>query len=343
MKISTIVSIVTIAFLTGCGSKDKAITEAQENAPDVVNIDISSAKDFSEDLDSIGEVVFDETCQQIMGVPHNVVVRGDTIFAIDANQSPGIYAYLNNGKQILAYCSKGSAPSDIWAPGCLAVTDTEISVCESGKIVVIDKEGNFKRKIDVPIMAHNAIIDQSGGVWVDFTNQDYEEPRLMWKKDSVSEFVEVQKVPDFLKGVTVIEIQSLQHTPNGNVMYQPVYEPRIYELNDGNITIKYELDFNSLWPDEDVIKAKFVGNDWAIKRKNFPIKRMRFHESNKYLVIGFMYNEGERFLVIYNKRTNKSHTYKVNTEKYISSIFVTDSKLYMVNNNSNLEIFKIKD
>lgn len=57
-----------------------------------------------------------------MGMPHNIIVRGDTIFAIDAFQSPGIYMYDKDGRQLLAYCKVGTGTGDITSPSGLTVT-----------------------------------------------------------------------------------------------------------------------------------------------------------------------------------------------------------------------------
>ncbi len=164
--------------------------------------------------------------------------------------------------------------------------------------------------------------------------------RLSWQK-ATSEIAEkVMEVPDYAKGLNVIEIQSLQLLPDGSVGYQPPVEPRIYTLSDGNVELRYYLDFNGLWPDEDEMRAKWIGYDWAPKRRYFPIQGMRFHESNRYLIVKFRHNS-DLFLHVFDKIKNKNTTVKLDSEIYMGSSFVSDSQIFLWRNDNSLEIMSI--
>ncbi len=346
MKYNVYALMILLCAITGCGSKGAGADHHDEQPVDsarTVNIDLSAPLDHTAGLESESILQLDEDCDNIMGMPHNIIVRGDTIFAIDALQSPGIYMYYKDGRQLLAYCKPGTGPGDITSPSGLTVTDTEISTFDtaSGKIVVIDKRGNYKRSIDVPLTAQNAILDKNDAVWVDYTNQLYDDTRLSWRKDTVSEYTTVLTVPDFAKGITVIELQPLQTAPDGTMSYLPVMEPRIYSLCDGKAHIRYNLDFGPVWPDEETLKKNFTGNDWLRKSRDFPIQSMRFHESDKYLAVGFRYDD-RLFVTIYDKESGDAHTYQFDKDIYGGSKYVTDSQLYMYRTDDGIEIFRIK-
>lgn len=286
---------------------------------------------------------FDENTEHIIGYIHNLVVRGDTIYAIDAYKDPGIYAYLTNGKQLFAYCSNGSGPGDIASPQCLSVTEDEISTYDiSSKIVVIGKDGKFRRSIDTPEMCLSAIVDNKGDVWADFANQDVDSVRVSWKADTATEYETVMEVPELLKGATIIETEPLQNLYDSTIGYLPVLEPTIYTLSDGKSSIRYNLNFNGLWPDDETIKTKFAGKTFATMSENFPVKDIRFHESSRYFVLKFN-NDERMYLHILDKSTGKEKTLHLDEETYSGSSYVTDTDIYLKRKDDSLEIMTIKD
>lgn len=332
----------------GCGSRDSrqsgANTDFEITYPYSVSIDIAKAVPMDNVLDSEQIVTFTEDVENIMAAPHNAVVRGDTIYAIDARKAPGIYAYLTNGEQLFAYCSVGNGPGDIISPACLSVTDDEISTYDtaSSKIVVIGKDGQYRRSVDVPVMTMNAFIDSKGNAWADFTNQEFDTVRVSCLQRADTVFHPVLNVPELQKGMTMIAIEALQELPDGTVGYTPAFEPRIYTLSDGCATVRYELDFNGLWPDDETFKENFTGDAWAPKARRFPVQHLRFHESVRYFVLRFSHKK-DTFFYILDKLTGKDKTISVDAEKYFGSIYLTDTEIYLFRKDDRLEIMKIKE
>lgn len=310
--------------------------------PQTVKIDISEAIDMDKVFEHKGLVSFEENTENIIGSLHNIVVRGDTIFAIDPYKNPGIYAYLKYGRQLFAYCSVGNGPGDLIAPTCISVTDDEVSTYDGAqfKIIVIGKDGKYRRSIDVPPMTLNAILDTEGNVWADFSNQDLADERIMWKAPDDTAYSTVMEVPDLLKGMTLIVMEALQNLPDGTVGYTPAMEPRIYTLADGKIAERYNLDFNGLWPDDETFKTEFTGNAWAPKSNYFPVKSLRYNESDRYLVIRFI-NDNMTYLYILDKASGRAKIVRVNTDLYWGCVFVNDDEIYMSRKDDCLEIMTI--
>ncbi len=311
--------------------------------PATVSIDIDNAVDMDKVLKSKQLIELEDNTEHIIGNIHNVVVRGDTIFAIDAYKDPGIYAYLTNGKQLFAYCSTGNGPGDISSPQGLSVTADEVSTYNSmSKIIVIGKDGKYRRSIDTPIMTLSALLDSKGNVWADFTNQDYGDDRVSWKADTATEYQTVLKVPEMLRGATSIEIEPLQNLSDSTVGYQPVMEPTIYTLSDGKASVRYNLDFNGLWPDDETIKSKFTGNAFAPMHKFFPIQAMHYNESSRYFTLKFCVDK-DKYIHILDKHSGKEKTIRIDAETYYGCAYVRDTDIYMPRKDDRLEIMTIKD
>lgn len=112
MKYVQLTLAVLCLALYGCGTKgnqkNEIDTDFELTLPYTVSIDITKAVPMDDALSHHKYVNFTEDVENIMAIPQNVVVKGDTIYAIDAYKSPGIYAYLTNGEQLFAYCSVGN-------------------------------------------------------------------------------------------------------------------------------------------------------------------------------------------------------------------------------------------
>lgn len=343
-------------ILSGCGSKsqsDKSDSSAEksgltlngleETNPRTIEIDFGKALPISKNLVSVNNISFDESCDDIIGMPHHIVVSGDTIFAIDPVKSPGLYAYHKDGSQIFAYCSEGGGPEDISSPMNLMVRDNDIVVFDfaSKKLLYFSKQGQFIKSVSVPIDALSATLDSSQGIWVDYSNQEYDDIKLSWIKDSISPQQKILEVPEHLKGMTVLPIATLLNIPDNGLRYYPALETKIYAISEGATKVIYELDFKGKWPSEEEFIANYSGNDWAPKMRKFPIRTGGFAEDRHWLVLGYTYQQS-CYIVVYDKLKNETSIFEDSEDKYYNPLYVDGFDLYILCQDGNLDILKLK-
>lgn len=309
-----------------------------------IEIDIKKALPLSENLRSVSTIEFSEEPAEIMGQPQSIVVRGDTIYGIDSHINPGFYAYLKNGEQILNYCSRGNGPEDVVSPFCLNVTDEGMNAFDLGStsLIFIDKKGSFLRKVTLSPMALAAAVDNSGGIWTDYSNQRYSDTRLTYKADSLSEEKIVLKVPEKIKGMTTIGIQNLTNLEDGTINYVPEFEPVIYQLKEGEATPKYNIDYKGLWPDDETFKSKYTGDSWAVDIREFPVTGITVKENENWLVIGFENGE-DRYINVYDKIHGHGRTLGDEEKIYYNPKYIVDDNLYMLRRDDKMDVLDLSD
>lgn len=343
--------LLLILFIGGCKSKSIDTVEVAEekdiagNASDAANvtINIEDAKSLVKSFKDIVTVEFEENAENIIGMPQNLVVRGDTLFAIDTYKAPGVYAYNRNGEQLFSYCAVGDGPEEFYDLSDLTVDDISISAYDrtNGRIIDIDKKGNFVRKRDVPSQVFGAVIDQDGDYWIDFSNQADGGGKLAWRPDSAINFVAVLPVPEVLKGMVNVPLQQFHRLYDGELTYMPSFEHKIYTLRSGEAKLKYNLDFKGLWPADDEM-GKWKGNNWAIKMRDFPVTRLICQENDKWLIVGF-YNDGKLYIHIIDKVSSEGNTYECVKDAYYIPLEVYGDELFMLRSDGNLDILNLKD
>lgn len=343
--------IIALFAVTACNNKkqtdtDQSVTESMKSTfPEkrTVEIDFEEAEPISKHLEIGSNVVFDEDTEEIIGGIQQMAVRGDTIFAVDPAKNPGLYAYLKDGSRLFAYCNTGGGPEDLSSPMNLTVSDTEIVVFDMGasKLLHFSKDGKFLKSIDIPVFAMSAMEDSVKGIWIDYSNQQYEDTKLAWKADEESEPVPVLGVPDHLKGMTTVELTNMRQLPNGEVRYLPSLEPLIYSLRNGKAVEAYALDYKGKWPSEEDFKTKYSGNDWALKIKDIPIKLKGFTENDRWLVIGSVFNRDNTYITIYDKQTGKSNTYIDSDKSYYNPAYIDGNDLYLTRQDDSLDILHL--
>lgn len=343
--LATICAIAALAPLTSCSNSNKASneTEAGEGAEiekKTIEIDFDAATPIAKHFKTVGNIVFDEDTEEIIGGIQQMAVKGDTIFAVDPAKNPGLYAYLKDGTQLFAYCNTGGGPEDLSSPMNLTVSDTEIVVFDMGgsKLMHFSKDGEFLKNVDLPVFALSAMDDPVKGIWIDYSNQQYEDTKLAWKADEESEPVPVFGVPDHLKGMTTVELTNMRQLPNGEVRYLPSLEPLIYSLRNGKAVEAYELDYKGKWPSEEDFKTKYSGNDWALKIKDIPVNMKGFTENDRWLVIGNVFNRDNTYITIYDKQTGKSNTYIDSDKSYYNPAYIDGNDLYLTRQDDSLDI-----
>lgn len=322
--------------------EDEIITGLQETEPIKIKISLKGARPMSQSFSDKEVLILPDTCENFVGIPGYIRVCGDTLFIIDPVKWPGFYAYLHDGQQLFSYCSRGSGPEDIGMLFGLNASDSLLSSFDmpSSSLVFVDKKGKFAKRVAINPMACSAIADRSGGIWTDYSNQEYETTRLSWRTTPESEEIEILPVPEHLKGMTAVDGHPFSSLEDGTINYRPAIEPYVYGLSNGKAWLKYELDFGSLWPDESTIKREFGGNDWAIKFSSFPISMIKIEENAQWLIISFNYID-DKYIHIYDKTASRGVTYRDDIEGYYSPAYVSGDKMYIPTKDDTIEIINL--
>lgn len=345
------------AVITACGNSDKVSQKRTvidtlipvdttaglvASNPVTIKLSVDGARPISKQYVPVQVISFDEDTENIIGVPVSIVVMGDTIFMIDPNQSIGFYAYRHDGSQIFSYCSIGNGPEDLMSARCLNVTDSLLSAYDDRleNLIFIDKNGQFVKRYPISTYSTGAIQDSSGGIWTDYSNQEFETTKLSWKPTPDAIETEVLSVPEYLKGITSVGLQGFTSIDDGTINYVPTLEPRIYGLSKGKAWIKYELDFDGLWPDEDTIGHELGGNDWAIKISSFPVQRLTVVENDRWLVFSFQHNHGN-YIHVHDKNASRGDTYIDEEDKYFSPKALNGNRLYIPTKEDTLAIIDL--
>ena len=304
-------------------------------------IDFKEAETIDQNLKAVSTIVCDEDAEEIIGIPQNITVKGDTIYVIDSYKAPGFYAYLRDGKQLFAYCKVGNGPEEFFNLTDINVGANSISAFDNteGTIITIDKAGNFVDKESVGNNIVGAIIDTNGGYWVDLSNQEDDSAKLSWRQAKETEYSQVLPVPEILKGMKAIPLQQFNRLATDEFTYLPAFENKIYTLENGKAYLRYILDFKDTWrSDEDL--NDYRGPSWALRMREFPITRLICQENVKWLIVGFYYN-GKLHIHAYDKIKGKGHTYYDDKERYYIPMDIYENELFMLMKDGNLEILKI--
>lgn len=168
---------ITLIGCTNTTTSDNHTDQSQDSIhcqidrdiyPMTVSIDIKDAKPL--EFKPADTILFSEDVDNIMGVPSNLVVSNDTLYLIDNYKAPGIYAYTKTGEQVFAYCARGNGPKEFNSLSDLCVTKDKVAAYDylSGRVIVLDKFGNFHSKTKVAEHTYGAMLDRDGGMWMDF-------------------------------------------------------------------------------------------------------------------------------------------------------------------------------
>lgn len=336
---------VTYLFI-GCNTKQSTNTtdnEYIEQHASTIDIKFDEALPITKTFEVSTTFKFNEDTDHIIGSIQQMEVRGDTIFCIDPISHPGLYAYLKDGSQLFAYCNRGQASEDLMSPMNLSISDDKITVFDFAgkKLMTFSKQGKFLQSINLPMDAVAAIPDsKQHGIWIDYSNQDYNNVKLGYTNISNDSIRCVLNVPKYLKGLTEVPMANMVKLSNGDIRYMPSLEPRIFNLHEGKANLIYDLKFNGKWPSNEEIYEKFSGNDWATKYKDFPIKGKGFHESDKWLVMGFMF-EKKLYIVVYDKLKLATQVFIDSDDNYYSPKYLDGSNLYLTRQDDSIDIINL--
>lgn len=355
--------IVSTLIITACTNKNAShdnddvqhitthaesiISGLQPSEPVTINISVDKAKPWSKTYTPVKVITLDDSTEDIVGIPAAIEVVGDTLYIVEPRHNPGFRAYLHDGSQIFSYSSVGSGPKDIVAPFSLCVGDSLLSTFDMAtkSLVFVDKKGNYIKRYKLGEQAVAGIEDKSGGIWTDYSNQQYESTRLSWKATPDEEEIEILSVPEHLKRMTLISMQHFTRIYDGTINYVPALEPRVYSLLNGQAWVKYELDYDGLWPNEEEFKREFSGPDWASKLRSFPIDKTRVVENARWMVISFEYNDGidnrEKYIHVYDKNASKGVTYIDDSSIYFSPQAISENFLYIPTKEDTIEVIDL--
>lgn len=224
---------VVSILLVGCNSKTQNVTidnTSTDIQAQTIDIKFDEAIPISHVFNVTSSININEDTDHIMGSIQQMVVQGNTIYGIDPISHPGLYAYLGNGSQLFAYCKRGQGPEDLMSPMNMSISNNEISVFDFAekKIMIFSKEGKYLESIELPIDALAAMRDSSGGIWIDFSNQDYDDVKLGYTNGSMDSIQCVLNVPDYLKGMTEVPMTNILSLADGELRYLPSMECGVY-------------------------------------------------------------------------------------------------------------------
>ena len=357
-SVSQLLILPLAALLFSCGGGQQAVQEQ------VVPIAVADTVDFPEcktlkirlhnaaklsTLPVVDSVMFDESVEKFIGEPAIVVVKGDTIFAVDMRKAPGIYAYRRDGSQLFAYTSTGQGPEDFMILSDLHVSPTEISAFDrpSNHLFVIDKQGNFKERIWTPTYTLAAFKGDKGDIWVDFSNlRQGDGVQLAWAPpvERTDSMIEVRAVPESMRGITSTDLQTFLRLDTDEVIFHPAFERYIFTVKDGKIAKRYDMDFGDLWWDDEKMASVASSNAWARILPDFPIQPFYVQENQKWLILSFRANREKRYCFIYDKTNDRSRIFIDDDGKYLGIKAIVDDEMYFFRvNDGNLDIISISD
>ena len=357
-SVSQLLILPLAALLFSCGGGQQAVQEQ------VVPIAVADTVDFPEcktvkirlrnaaklsTLPVVDSVMFDESVEKFIGEPAIVVVKGDTIFAVDMRKAPGIYAYRRDGSQLFAYTSTGQGPEDFMILSDLHVSHTEISAFDrpSNHLFVIDKQGNFKERIWTPTYTLAAFKGDKGDIWVDFSNlRQGDGVQLAWAPpvERTDSMIEVRAVPESMRGITSTDLQTFLRLDTDEVIFHPAFERYIFTVKDGKIAKRYDMDFGDLWWDDEKMASVASSNAWARLLPDFPIQPLYVQENQKWLVLNFRANRENYYCYFYDKESNQGRIFVDDTGKYMAVKDVVGDEIFLHRLlDNNLDIISIAD
>lgn len=93
-SIKALFAIAITGMLLSCINKKTSESDRAEvvdsQVARTVKVDFEDAKPISEYFETVGNIVFDEDTEDILGCIQQMVVRGDTIYAVDPVKNPGL-------------------------------------------------------------------------------------------------------------------------------------------------------------------------------------------------------------------------------------------------------------
>lgn len=312
-----------------------------------INIDIKKSHPLTNQISEIKTIVLNDSNAEVSpGIIFNGEILNDTLYAIDAYKSPEIYAYsITDGRQLYGYSKVGNGPEDILTLSDLNVNPNSISAYDriNNRILKIDKHGNFISVENAPSDATEAIVDNNGNIWIEYSNNDDNCVKLSYISSESKIEQTIRPTPNHLKGIMVVPKRSFFKMSDGSISYYPWLENTIYTLQNGKISKKYFLNLNGLMPDEKELRAWAINGDWADHLRKMPLKQLTYCEDTDRVVIFLKVND-TGYIHLYNKTSKIGKTYEDIDNRYIYPIAVTGEKLYMLTDeDSTIDVLTITD
>lgn len=346
LKHTLIVVTLFAATMTACQPRQKTEIENSGTPVHIINVDISSHTPLS----NIGKsriktiVLDDENAQSFPALIFNGEVSSDTLYAIDAYKSPGLYAYnLNTGLQLYAYTETGNGNGEFMTLSDLNVESKAVSAYDriNNRLMKFDKQGQFLSYDRMPQDATEVIRDGNGNLWIEYSNNDNTGVKLSYIACGDSVEQTIYPTPDHLKGITVIPQRSFHKMPDGHISYYPWLEDTVYDLYDGNMSPKFHLNLNGLLPKQEELKSWADNGDWAFKLRTMKLHQLSYSENTDWVIL-FLRVSDEGYLHIHHKTTGKERTYKDVNDRYIFSISVSGDNLYLqTSEDSTIDIIEL--
>lgn len=241
-------AVLMVAVFTGLLFSCTRTNEQSANNK-TISINIQNAKPLKEAVTSMSVLNFPDSTDIFFGEILSMEITNDTIYIFDRFSSQGIYAYDKTGKLLYSYTAKGGGPEEFIGLADFSIHGDEIALldCHGGKIVFIDKQGNFIRQSPSESNAQNLAVTNDG-IWYDFSNIASANKDKLVHVSTNGEKTSVLPIPDDVKNLVFLAPHALTKANSDSLYYLPCMEPRIYLCHDAKAEELYSLDFNGAWP-----------------------------------------------------------------------------------------------
>ena len=285
-------------------------------------------------------VVLETTDESLLSEISRIITDDNLLFIFD-NQLDQLFVFDVTGKFIHKINRKGQGPKE-YVQVCDFTIDTEnkqiiLSADRPAKLMYFTYDGSFIKEDNLPDYYHELVNDGSY-IYVDYymSEETYQLSMIDMKSGFKKEGLEMRDIKNYL----VIKGHSLIH--GKDILFVRRYDNAIYELKNGEVNTKYEVDFKKHSFPERFKAETEIGVIVTDSRENKYVYSMSnaFHSENYltfYTNIGiFIYDKQNETLKGYEKMNN-THL------SFVMQSYKDASKYFLPLENSEKMVFIIED
>jgi hypothetical protein len=316
MKKLTIIILGVI--IISCNSKKEApITSIIKVSPSYIN---NQTEDYEKFIKKVTFIPLETDPQCLISKIDQLYIGSDGIFVLDGMQKD-IFRFSLDGKFINRIGTTGRGPGEFLNPVHFVVNEKQnvilINDRRQMKILKYSLDGKFIDEIRTNIYFTLFLTAGNNEYWIYMINEEFnndEKPTLNFLKINKN-----GKVIDKIYGVNYIPLawcdgtKLSDHQAGPQSSFVLSLNENIYSFEDGEIRIKYKIDFQKANLSDD--KLKMFSNKFEGRRKNLEMAEKlwtksargyhHFIETEQWIY--FMYSlNGKGSIVLYNKVTNNT-------------------------------------